>query len=163
MTVESEISQLVYREARLLDEWKLEEWLTLFTEDGIYWLPIDENSDPRIQSSIIYDDKLRRTMRIDQLISGRGPSQTPRSEMVHIIGNLEIANGGPNEATARYNMLVTELRPGDWRQAGMGTETLYSARCTLALRREAGEWRMKEKRVVLLKRNQPVGNLSFIL
>lgn len=163
MTMESEISAFVYREARLLDEWKLDEWLRLFTEDGIYWLPIDEHGDPRVSSSIIYDDKRRREMRVDQLLSGRGASQTPRSEMLHNIGNLEISPAGPAGASVRYNVIVAELRPGDWRQAGLGKEALYSGRCLLRLRREQGEWRMAEKRLVLLKRNQPLENLSFIL
>jgi benzoate/toluate 1,2-dioxygenase subunit beta len=35
----AEIEQFLYKEARLLDTQKFEEWLDLFTEDACYWVP----------------------------------------------------------------------------------------------------------------------------
>ncbi len=43
----------LYAEARLIDEDLLEQWLQLFTADGIYWLPSDESTDPEYETSII--------------------------------------------------------------------------------------------------------------
>ncbi len=37
----NDLSDFVIREARMLDEEKFEEWLDLFTEDGIYWMPLE--------------------------------------------------------------------------------------------------------------------------
>ena len=34
-----EVEQFLYREARLLDERRFHEWLTLFTDDVRYWMP----------------------------------------------------------------------------------------------------------------------------
>ena len=36
-TTEREIEQFLFREARLIDELRLEEWLALFAGDGVYW------------------------------------------------------------------------------------------------------------------------------
>jgi len=30
---------LIYREARLLDEKKWQDWLALYTEDALFWMP----------------------------------------------------------------------------------------------------------------------------
>ena len=34
-----EVERFLYREARLLDERRFEEWMNLFAEDGYYWVP----------------------------------------------------------------------------------------------------------------------------
>ncbi len=34
-----EVEDLLYREAALLDEWRLEEWLEMLTDDAIYQVP----------------------------------------------------------------------------------------------------------------------------
>ena len=38
---EVDLIDFVIREARMLDERQYEEWLELFTEDGIYWMPLE--------------------------------------------------------------------------------------------------------------------------
>jgi p-cumate 2,3-dioxygenase subunit beta len=37
-----EVEDLLYREAALLDEWRLEEWLEMLTDDAIYQVPSTE-------------------------------------------------------------------------------------------------------------------------
>ena len=57
-----------YLEVRLLDGREYSPLLELFTDDAIYWLPMDENADPELQSSILYDDAKRLQMRVHQLL-----------------------------------------------------------------------------------------------
>ena len=38
----SEVEDLFYQEAALLDEWRLEDWLELLTDDAIYQIPPTE-------------------------------------------------------------------------------------------------------------------------
>ena len=53
-----EVEQFLYREAALLDHQQLEEWLRLYTEDAIYWVPLErDQKDPWNTSSIIFDDR----------------------------------------------------------------------------------------------------------
>ena len=35
----SRVEQFLFQEARLLDERRFEEWLSLFSDDGVYWIP----------------------------------------------------------------------------------------------------------------------------
>ena len=37
---QQEIERFLFREARLLDEGKLEDWLSLFSSECLYWIPI---------------------------------------------------------------------------------------------------------------------------
>lgn len=162
--MKSEIEAFVYREARLLDEWRLEEWKDLFTSDGVYWVPIDDQADPGKNASIIYDNKRRRDMRVDQL-TGHGPraSQHPRSETIHIIGNVEVAEEGEDRASVRYNAAIIEARPGDWRLEALGEQRILAARCLMRLRREQGAWKIEEKKTILISRGQPMDALTTII
>ena len=36
-----QLVDFVIHEARLIDQHRLEEWLDLFTDDGIYWMPLE--------------------------------------------------------------------------------------------------------------------------
>ena len=63
----TEIHQLLFQEAKLLDEHKFEDWLNLYSSDCTYWVPLELNQkDPLNTSSIIYDDKTLMEIRIKQ-------------------------------------------------------------------------------------------------
>ena len=47
-----DVEQFLYREARLLDERRFEEWLHLFTDDVHYWLAARSNRSPRSSKAI---------------------------------------------------------------------------------------------------------------
>lgn len=53
-----EIRQLLDLEARYLNRADLENWIKLYTDDGIYWMPLDaEQTDPEEHDSIFYEDR----------------------------------------------------------------------------------------------------------
>ena len=54
-----EIEQFAYKEARLLDERRFREWLTLFTDDIRYWMAQRTTRYPRISKAIKIADKQR--------------------------------------------------------------------------------------------------------
>ena len=46
---DQELIDFVIREARLIDQHRFEEWLDLFADDGIYWMPLEwGQTDPRL-------------------------------------------------------------------------------------------------------------------
>lgn len=155
----------LYREARLLDEGRLEEWSRLFTEDGIYWLPLGSGSDYRTEDAILCDNPQQRAMRIHQLLNYTHLAQDPPSRLIHFVSNVEVEEGpGQDEILIRCNVLIQELRPGDFQelQVGLGRQRALAARCEYRIR-AAGDWRIAEKKVLLIDRDQPVRNLTCIL
>jgi p-cumate 2,3-dioxygenase beta subunit len=65
-----EAEDLLYKEAALLDEWRLDEWLELLTEDATYEIPPTDvpEGDSRNTLFIIADDALRIRSRVKQLL-----------------------------------------------------------------------------------------------
>jgi 3-phenylpropionate/cinnamic acid dioxygenase small subunit len=150
-------------EVRLLDERRFEEWEALFTEDAVYWLPIDPAGDPASSVSIVYDDRRRLRERIYRLLKTPVLDQNPPSRTMHFVSNVEVAPADAGgEALVRCAQLIAEVRPGGLGQAGLNAPRLLAARCEYRLRPVDGTWRIAEKRVVLLAADAPQYNLSFI-
>jgi 3-phenylpropionate/cinnamic acid dioxygenase small subunit len=159
-----EAEDLLHLEAHLLDERRLEEWLELFTKDGTYWLPLKDDTDPIRHPSIVYEDHKTRTQRVHQLLHEAHYAQLPPSRTIHLISNVWVADDGEGDGTAlvRCNLVLFELRPGHQRQPGLGEQRILAGRCEYRLRRE-DRWLISQKKVVLLNRDLPLENLSFIV
>src|SRR5262250_3157858 len=86
--------EFVYREARLADEARYAEWLALWTDDGVYWVPAttDPGADPDKHISHIYDNRGRLETRIKLLQTGYRYSQEPASLMRRLVSNVEAAH-----------------------------------------------------------------------
>jgi 3-phenylpropionate/cinnamic acid dioxygenase small subunit len=157
---------LIYRECRLLDQLDLEEWLTLFTEDGIYWLPIADGDPGEAAEliSIVYDDAERRSERVYRTLHTPVLDQNPRSRTVHLVGNVEVGEPDPEGDTpVLCSQIVAELRPGGQAQVGLNRTRVFAARCEYRLRPGPSGWRIALKKVLLLDADQPLYNLTFVL
>ena len=77
---DAEVVRFIYREARLLDEKRFDEWYELFTDDGYYWVPLSPGqTDPLAHNSLAYEDKLLLKLRIERLKLPTAYSQKPQS------------------------------------------------------------------------------------
>ena len=140
---ERAIVQFLYREARLLDAGRFEEWLGLFAEDGLYWVPSrPDQSDPLGVASIIYEDRGLLAMRIERLAHPNAHVMAPPPRTTHLLSNIEIESG-PEEPVQRVAaaFLMAAYRGAQQR--------VYSGRCTYHLRAGEGGFRILLKRVDL--------------
>jgi ethylbenzene dioxygenase subunit beta len=154
----------LYREARLLDERRYEDWLKLFAADGLYWVPAEDSPDPYAKVSLIHDDALRREERVFRLLHTKAHSQDPASRTQHFVSNVEIENGA-TETRVYSSQLIYEIRAsgGNYRHLELGEQRSFAARCEHVLRSENGEWRIALKKMLLFTRDMPIGNLTFII
>jgi ethylbenzene dioxygenase subunit beta len=158
-----EAEDFLYEEARLLDERLFEAWLHLFTEDGLYWIPLVEDADPTTQTSLLYDDSQLRQIRVHHLLHERNFAQSPPSRTVHQVSNVQVWGGDrADEALVRCNLVLYEIRGGDHLQLGLGQQRALAGKCEYRLRYHDG-WRIACKKVVLINRHMPIVNLSFLL
>lgn len=158
MVVErTEIENLLYTEARLLDERRFDEWLELFTDDAIYWIPAGaEQPDPKRHVSLIYDDRTRLGQRVERLRGGFAHSQEPPSRVFRMVGNVEVNEQESPEVTVYSVLALFEVR--------YGKQNVYAARCTYRLRRHNGtKWKIAGKRVDLVNRGEVIDNLTFLV
>jgi 3-phenylpropionate/cinnamic acid dioxygenase small subunit len=162
MTTRAEVEDLLFREARLLDDLDLDEWLQLFTEDGLYWIPIDEDAPIDSQGAIVFDTTLRREERVYHLLHTSFPAQSPRSRTIHYISNVMLKPRG-EDFLVSSSQVVYEMRTGDFAQRAIGDITPLVSRVDYVLRSVAGELRIAEKKVLLINRDTWQGNLTIIL
>ena len=105
--------QFLIHEARLLDEARFDEWLTLFTADAWYWVPSEPGQkSPRDTISLIYDDRRLLETRVRRLSSPRIYSQEPRSRTSRIVANVTIEEAAPDglACTVRSKFQLLEYR-----------------------------------------------------
>ena len=77
---------LVYREARLIDERRFDEWFDLFTDDARYWMPLTRGQpDGQTHTSLFYEDKLLLKVRIERLRHPNAFSQQQPSFCQHVL------------------------------------------------------------------------------
>ena len=89
----SDYEDFLYREALLLDQWRLDEWYALFTPDSVYEVPtMGKARDATPDSSLFYiaDDYARLRHRVDRLLKRAAHAEWPRSTQVRIVGNVLI-------------------------------------------------------------------------
>lgn len=160
---QGEAEAFLYGEAALLDEMRLDDWLRLFTPDGLYWIPLDDNEPVGACASIVRDDTLRREERVYHLLHTRFPSQSPPSRTLHMIANVRVASGADGTVVLRSNQTIHEVRTGDYRQTGLGQMTMLVATVEHTLRLDDGAPRIACKKIMLLNRDMPQGNLTFLI
>ncbi|MGH7396049.1 MAG: aromatic-ring-hydroxylating dioxygenase subunit beta [Candidatus Rokuibacteriota bacterium] len=152
------VVEFLYREGRLADEACYAEWLALWTDDAVYWVPATTDPDPETRLSHVYDNRARLETRIKLLQTGHRYSQEPASRMRRLISNVEVAEGRDGELVAGSNFILAELsiqaRPElHW----------WVGRATHHVRRVDGQLRMSLKKVVLINAAEPLPNLSFLI
>ncbi len=157
-----EAEALLFQEARLLDEWLLEDWLALFTDECRYWVPCLVE-DPAREPSLIYEDRAGMEERVYRLAQTPAHAQSPRSRTQHNVTNVEVLDHEADRATVRCNVVIYEQRPGDTAQVGLGAPRSFAGRCEYRMQRVRQEWRIASKKVDLLDRDLPQYNLTFLL
>lgn len=97
-----EIKQTLYREARLLDDEHLEEWLEMLTEDIHYFMPAAEARFRADKTDIMNDtrrmawfnDDLEMLMvRVGRLLTGTAWAEDPPTRYAHLVTNVEVEFG----------------------------------------------------------------------
>jgi len=150
------VEQFIYREARLQDEHRYEDWEALWADDAIYWVPANgDDIDPEAQMSIIYDNRSRIGVRVRQLLSGKRHSQEPRSRIRHLVANVEILERKGSEISVGCNVMVFE--------SSLRDDTVWAARTEYLLRHEGGTFRMARKKVALVNNDKPLYTMSFLI
>lgn len=156
MALLDEVTQWVYREARLQDEHRYDEWEALWTDDGVYWIPANgDGGDPEQEMSIIYDNRSRIALRIRQFHTGKRYSQTPKSRLRRVVSNIEILSGDAQQLTVGSNALIFESH--------VRGDTLWASRNEYRLRREGDALKMAFKKVVLVNNQTALWSMAFLV
>jgi 3-phenylpropionate/cinnamic acid dioxygenase small subunit len=153
-----DLVDFVLREARLLDEQRFEEWIALFTDDGHYWMPVEHGqTDPRLTTSLMYEDKLLLRIRVERLKGARTFSQKPRSRSHHLLQTPQVDRR--DEAANDYVVWT----PMHYLETRRDEQTLYAAWATHHLTVIDGALRIRLKRVDLVNCDAAFGSIQLFL
>jgi 3-phenylpropionate/cinnamic acid dioxygenase small subunit len=170
------VEQFLYREARLLDERRFDDWLQLFTEDVHYWMASRTNRYPRSSKAIaildperyveedvtgmdelgLFDEDIKTlSARVARLGTGMAWAEDPPSRTRHMITNIEVSTGElDSELTVHCNFIV-------YRSRGETEQDFYVGAREDRLRRVDGGWKIARRRLILDQNVLSAKNLSI--
>ena len=121
------VSQFLYEEAAVLDQRRWFDWMDLFAEGAMYWVPLTPSQpDPINYVSIFYEDAMMREVRARRLEEKRAWSQLPLVHSARIVGNIQLSDAEvAGEILVRSTFIMAESRVPFHRQiAGSYTHRL---------------------------------------
>lgn len=153
-----DLIDFVYNEAAILDDMRWEDWLTLFHTDGRYWMPLEwQQQDPVLQPSLMYEDLMLLTVRVERLAGERTFSQKPKSRCHHLLQRPQVLSMGEDDGVfkLRTSFIYTETR-GDLLERFSGWVSHELA--------EAGNGlQIKLKRIDLVNFDAPFSNIQLFI
>ena len=152
-----DIIDFIYQEARMLDEGRYDEWLSLWLENGIYWMPLDyKQSDPINATSLLYEDHFMLRLRVERLNGARTFSQKPKSRCHHVLQRPFVDIFEPNEGRFQANtsMHYVETR--------LDEQILLALTVIHDLKVDDGKLKIAGKKVELLNSDAAFGNIQLL-
>lgn len=152
-----DLIDFIYEEARMLDDGRFNEWLSLWMPDGHYWMPLDyKQEDPVTTTSLLYEDNFMLRLRVERLEGERTFSQKPKSRCSHVIQRPFVDEYDPdaNRYVTHTSMHYVETRLDDQQLLAL------TARHELCV--EDDQLRIANKRVDLLNCDAAFGNIQLL-
>jgi 3-phenylpropionate/cinnamic acid dioxygenase small subunit len=150
-----EAATLLYREALALDRGDWDDWLTLFTDDVVFWMPawrdeLTPTADPDRELSLIYyAGRAMLEDRVWRARSGLSVASLPRPRAVHGVTNIlvERTDGDEADISSSFTVHLHDKRSE--------RTHIFFGRYEHGLRRVDGEWRIARKKILLLNDTIP--------
>jgi p-cumate 2,3-dioxygenase subunit beta len=106
------VEHLLFEEAAHLDNWRLDDWLALFTEDARYVVPTTDlpAGDPARDVMFIDDDAKRLRGRVTRLKSRYAHREYPVSRTRRIVSNVRLTRIEADEIDVEASFVVYRAR-----------------------------------------------------
>jgi len=154
----TEVEQLLFREARLLDQRDYQQWLDLWTEDCRYFVPVrnviaskpgkpvrpiqDELEDD-MGAAWVDDRKQLMEARVARLNTGKAWSENPPARTRRFISNVEVQDSADSNSVDVYSNLLL------YRNRRDRETTLLSCQRRDSLVRHGDTWLFNARTVIL--------------
>ena len=147
--------QFLFHEARLLDQQRYEDWLALYAEDAVYWVPLEQGqSDALESSSIVRDDKTLLALRVRQARHPRAHARLPLARTVHQVGNVTVLAESNAEIEVASTLQLIEFRAEKQR--------LWGALVEHRLRRTPAGLQIARKRIDLVNSEGELDGIAIL-
>ena len=142
-TLREVVEDFLFKEAEFLDDWRLDEWVGLFTEDARYIVPTTDlpDGDPQRDLVFIDDDITRLRARAVRLNSRHAHREYPWSRTRRFVSNVRVEETSDSELSVTANVMVYRFRSGEGAP--------YVGSIHYILRRHGGDLKIAFRRAVL--------------
>ena len=154
-----EVEDFLYHEAALLDDWKLDDWQALLSEDATYYVPPNDQleGDHRHTLFLVADDRERIRQRVIRINDPNCHAEYPKSRTRRMISNVRILGVEGDLITAAANFVCYRFRRYERVREYVGAYRHI-------LKRSDDSFRIKERRVLIDAHELgSLGSVSFIL
>jgi 3-phenylpropionate/cinnamic acid dioxygenase small subunit len=143
-----ELEQLLYHQAELLDGKRWADYIELFADTGVYWMPVTpDQTEWEGSPSIFAEDKAMMEVRMGRVSHPTAWSQVPMWGTSHVVGNVVVEAAAADRWVVRSRFHMMELRRDAVRHfAGSYRHTIV---------RERGALRIELQRVDLVNAQAP--------
>lgn len=142
------VRDLINKEAFFLDRRQWEDWLTLYSEDAVFWVPSwaseeETVSDPETSLNLMYlTSRNALSDRVFRLSTKDSLASVPLDRTTHVIGTIIVTRANQAEIEASANWVVHSFgRHGGFTRGGYYDYVLESSNLEL---------RIKSKKITLL-------------
>lgn len=153
------VEEFLFAEADLLDEWRLPEWLELFTDDATYSVPatdVPANASPDNSLFYVADDRFRLSERVKRLMKRTAHAEFPHSRTRHVVSNVRIRSRADAELQVSSAFITFRTKDGV-------TDTYFGSNRYKLVQIE-GHLRIRDKRCLLDSEGLRMqGRVSIIL
>ncbi|SIQ39669.1 aromatic-ring-hydroxylating dioxygenase subunit beta [Marinobacterium stanieri] len=152
----NDVTAFIWQEADLLDHKGYQEWLQLWSDDGLYIVPAEFAADDNYEDTLnlALDDADMRRMRVARLEDGESVSANATGNTVRMISRVRVLEAGEDLVIARCAMTLNEMRHGKL--------VTYPADVEYQLQPSADGFRLARKVVRLMHADSFLRTVSFI-
>jgi 3-phenylpropionate/cinnamic acid dioxygenase small subunit len=152
----AEAMEFAWTEADLLDHAIYEEWLSLWTDDARYIVPIEPGvTDFENAVNYAYDDHEMRKKRVERLLSGQSVSASPVARTVRSLSRFRMLKTSETACELRCAQIITEFR--------RGRERTYTGDVVFELVRGEAGLKIRRKVIWLINSTEALGGIGYIL
>lgn len=162
LVTRAEVEDFLFRDAALLDDWRLDDWLATFEEGARFEVPTTDwkgagrQWGPGEAGYFVADDWDLIQARVKRLKSRKAHAENPHSHTSRLVSNVRIIEQSGGELHVQANFLISRYRD---RHA-----FTYAGRYDHRLAVADGELKFRMRRAILANEEMAAGaRLSFIL
>ena len=114
--VPSNVVDFINLEADMLDHKSYEDWLQLWTDDGVYIVPVDTQETDFLNTvNFAYDDAAMRRLRVARLLGGESVSSVALDKTVRSVSRFRLLEETETTVRVRCALILNEVHTGNLR------------------------------------------------
>ncbi|WP_374438947.1 aromatic-ring-hydroxylating dioxygenase subunit beta [Pseudomonas panipatensis] len=147
--------EFIWREAELLDRKDYAQWRGLWSEEGLYVVPIAEGDDFAAHLNYAFDDARLRALRIERLTSGHSPSALDAARTLRSVSRFRLVEAAGDQVEVHSAQILYAYK--------RGVHTPFVADLEHRIRFAADGPRLERKVVRLINAEDALGAIGFLL